>query len=87
MSAASQAQQSRAQADDHAALVGSVGPCLRFLRIEENGRSEKNHMAYSITKKEIAPQPVLMVRRRVKPSEVAATLAEVLGNVFLVCAT
>lgn len=40
-------------------------------------------MAYSITKKEIAPQPVLMVRRRVKPSEVAATLAEVLGNVFL----
>ena len=39
-------------------------------------------MAYSITKKEIAAQPVLVVRRRVKPSEVAATLAEVLGYVF-----
>ncbi len=39
-------------------------------------------MAYSITKKQIAPQPVLMVRRRVKPSEVATVLAEVLGHVF-----
>ncbi len=39
-------------------------------------------MKYSIAKKEIAAQPVLMVKRRVKPSEVAATLAEVLGYVF-----
>ena len=40
-------------------------------------------MAYSIGKKEIAPQPVLVVRRRVKPTEIAATLGEVLGHVFL----
>jgi AraC family transcriptional regulator len=39
-------------------------------------------MAYSIAQKEIAPQPVLVVRRRIKPSEVATTLAEVLGYVF-----
>jgi AraC family transcriptional regulator len=73
----------RAQASEHAALVSSVGPCLRLLRMQESGGSETNEMAYSITKKEIAPQPVLLVRRRVKPSEVAATLAEVLGQVFL----
>jgi AraC family transcriptional regulator len=73
----------RAQAGEHAALVASVGPCLRLLRIQENGRSQNNDMAYSITKKTISPQPVLLVRRRVKPSEIATVLAEVLGNVFL----
>jgi AraC family transcriptional regulator len=39
-------------------------------------------MEYSITTKQIAPQPVLIVRRRVKPSEIAKTLAESLGGVF-----
>lgn len=71
------------QAGEHAALVSSVGPCLKLLRIQENGRSKTNQMAYSIAKKDVAPQPVLMVRRRVKPSEVAAVLADVLGQVFL----
>ncbi len=40
-------------------------------------------MTYSIEKKELSPQPVLVVRRRVKPTEIASTLAEVLGHVFL----
>ncbi len=40
-------------------------------------------MSYSIEKKELSPQPVLVVRRRVKPTEIASTLAEVLGHVFL----
>lgn len=39
-------------------------------------------MPYSITSKEIAAQPVLIVERRVKASEIAATLAESLGQVF-----
>jgi AraC family transcriptional regulator len=68
------------QAEEHAALVTRVGPCIRLFHSQ---RSLKNNaMDYSITKKEIAPQPVLMVRRRVKPSEIAATLAEALGLVF-----
>src|SRR5580658_3707642 len=41
----------RAKAGGHAALVGSIGPCLRLFGIRENGRSQKNDMAYSITKK------------------------------------
>jgi len=40
-------------------------------------------MDYSITKKEIPPQPVLVVRRRVKPSEIAATLAAEFHRIFL----
>ncbi len=39
-------------------------------------------MTYTIVKKEIASQPVLIVRRRVKPSEIAAVLGDVLGRVF-----
>jgi AraC family transcriptional regulator len=39
-------------------------------------------MAYSIEKKELSPQPVLIVRRRVKRSEIAATIGEALPLVF-----
>lgn len=39
-------------------------------------------MSYDITKKELPPQPALVVRRRVKPSEIATVLAEVLPRVF-----
>jgi len=67
----------------HAALVHEIAPCIGLFQVRENGRPDKNHMAYSITKKEIQAQPVLMVRRRIKPSEVAGTLAEVLGQVFM----
>ncbi len=61
---------------EHAAIVDSVGPCIGLVHTQQNWRPRKNDMAYSITKKEIAPQPAIVVRRRIKPSEVAATLAE-----------
>jgi AraC family transcriptional regulator len=66
----------------HLGVVDSVAPCIGFFHNHRDGGSQRNDMTYSITKKEIPAQPVLMVRRRVKPSEVAATLAEVLGYVF-----
>jgi AraC family transcriptional regulator len=71
-----------AEAREHSGVIESVAPCIGLFHHQQDGRSEKNFMTYSITRKEIAAQPVLMVRRRVKPSEVASTLAEVLGNVF-----
>ena len=40
-------------------------------------------MSYSITKKELAPQPVLVVRRRVKRSDIAATIGEALPHIFV----
>jgi AraC family transcriptional regulator len=72
-----------ADATEHGVVVASVGPCIGLFHHRQDGRAEKIDMAYSITKKEIPPQPVLVVRRRVKPSEVATTLAEVLGYVFM----
>jgi AraC family transcriptional regulator len=68
------------QAEEHAALVSQTGPCIRLFH------SQRSHidkaMEYSITTKELSPQPVLLARRRVKPSAIAATLGEVLGLVF-----
>jgi AraC family transcriptional regulator len=70
------------QATKHAGVVDNVGPCIRLFHTQQDPGPEKDHMAYSIWKKEIAPQPVIVVKRRIKPSDVAATLAEALGLVF-----
>ncbi len=40
-------------------------------------------MTYSITRQELSPQPVLIVRRRVKRSDIAATIAEALPHIFV----
>src|SRR5687768_3781059 len=53
-----------AQAERHAALVRHIGPCVGLYHISEDRR---NGTMYSITVKELSPQPVLVVRRRVKP--------------------
>ncbi len=71
------------QAAEHAALMNSVGPCVGLYRVSDEIKPEGNDMTYSVTKKELLPQPVLVVRRRVKRSEIAATIAEVLPRVFL----
>jgi AraC family transcriptional regulator len=71
-----------ADAREHSGVVSSVAACIGLFHRHQNRRSQTNEMAYSITKKEIPPQPVVVVKRRVKPSEVASTLGEVLGQVF-----
>jgi AraC family transcriptional regulator len=42
-----------------------------------------SYSAYSVTRREVLPQPALLARRRVKRSEIAHTIAEVLPRVFL----
>src|SRR5215472_763097 len=63
-----------AQKQKHADAVTRAGPCLRLFH-----RTTRENMPYPITRKEIAPQPVLVVERRVKASEIAATLVSALG--------
>jgi AraC family transcriptional regulator len=72
----------RRQIERHGGLVATVGPCVGLFHIDDVAAREANHMDYSIVRKEIAFQPVLCVRRRVRPGEVAAALAESLGHVF-----
>jgi AraC family transcriptional regulator len=73
----------RAQAITHAKLVRAVDPCLRLYHTNDRQRSQRNHMTYSITRQELAPQPVLIVRRRVRRSDIAATIAEALPHIFV----
>jgi AraC family transcriptional regulator len=74
---------SDAQARRHAALVEQVNPCVGLYHISECTQSGRNDMTSAIAKKELAAQPVLVVRRRIKPADLAKTLAEVLGHVFV----
>jgi AraC-like DNA-binding protein/effector-binding domain-containing protein len=74
---------STARAREHAAVVNIIGPCVGLYHVSGEIEPEGNDMTYSITKKELSLQPVLVVRRRVKRSAIAATIAEVLPNIFL----
>ena len=71
---------SAAQARQHAALVSQVGPCIALYHIDKRKEPE---MTYTIKRKELSPQPVLVIRRRVKLSEIGSALAEVLPRVFM----
>jgi AraC-like DNA-binding protein/effector-binding domain-containing protein len=67
------------QARQHAALVSQVGPCIALYHIDKRKEPE---MSYAINRKELSAQPVLVVRRRVKLSEIGSALAEILPSVF-----
>ena len=71
------------EAAKHVSLVHGVGPCIKLFRTLETSTTTGAPMAYSIAIQELAAQPVLVVRRRVKQSDIAATLAEQLGRIFV----
>src|SRR5215831_18360811 len=63
----------------HADLVNDVGPCvgLYHVALQDVALKEgcwKKLMEYEISGKELAAQPVLVVRRRVPRAEIAATI-------------
>jgi AraC family transcriptional regulator len=72
---------SSAQGREHARLVTQVGRCIGLFHIREDERTHKNEMTYSITKKQLSAQPVLVIRRKVKLSELAKTLGETFGQI------
>jgi AraC family transcriptional regulator len=71
-----------ANATLHAETVRRVGPCVGLFHARLQGPRERSHMTYSIVKQDLAPQPVLVVRRRVKRAEIAATIGEALPHIF-----
>jgi AraC-like DNA-binding protein/effector-binding domain-containing protein len=74
---------SAAQAEWHAAIVDQVNPCVGLYHVSEQEKLGRNEMTYAIAKRDLTPRPVLVVRRRIKPADLANTLAEVLGQIFL----
>jgi AraC family transcriptional regulator len=73
----------RAQAEKHAALVTGSGPCAGLFHRNEIGKLHRKAMTYTITKRQLSPQPVLVIRRRVKSTGIATMLAEALGEIFI----
>jgi AraC family transcriptional regulator len=67
----------------HAGLVDEIGPCVGLYHIDLNERWSRKTMEYSVSKKQLTPQPVLVVRRRVRREEIAATIGAELPKVFL----
>ena len=67
----------------HDALVRQVGPCVGLFHVRTDGLNQRRDMSYSIVKKDLPPQPVLIVRRRVKRSEIAAAIGEALPHIFM----
>jgi len=66
----------------HVAAAAHISPCLGLFHTPTPYVSRRSDMAYTITTSELMPQPVLVVRRRVRRSDIAATLAEQLGRIF-----
>jgi AraC family transcriptional regulator len=71
----------------HRALIDSIGPCIRFFHtpVYKNHaypRSADNMPTISIARKNVSPQHILYIRRRIAPSEMPQTLGECFGKLF-----
>lgn len=71
-----------AAAAAHAATVRRVAPCIRLFHGRLDGRPIRCAMPYDVVRQELSPQPVLVVRRRVPRSEIAAAIGASLGHIF-----
>lgn len=67
----------------HARLVGEIGPCIGIYRIEARKGFLERPMEYVVSRRELPAQPVLVVRRRVRRGDIAATIGAELPKVFL----
>ena len=67
----------------YARSVHQIGPCIALYRLIKNRTSQRSPMAYSVTTREIHAQPALVMRRRIRPAEIAAALAEMYPPIFL----
>jgi AraC family transcriptional regulator len=85
------ARASKAQRSRHLELTEAIGSCIGFFhfRIQQSVQSKSRRptgkMAMpilSITRKEIAPQHILFIRRRIAPGERKQTLGECFGKLF-----
>jgi AraC-like DNA-binding protein/effector-binding domain-containing protein len=70
-------------AEAHAHFVYEIGACVGLYHVDLNQRFAGACMEYPISKRELNPQPVLVVRRRVRRAEIAATIGAELPKVFL----
>jgi AraC family transcriptional regulator len=77
---------SKRERQRHLALTKAIGPCVRFFHqpIYKSHRPRDITVmpTLSITRKEIQPQHILYIRRRIAPSEMKEALGECFGKLF-----
>ena len=66
----------------HVTSITHVGPCIGLFHTALQDTRGKRSMTYSVERKELVAQPVLVVRKRVRRTDIAKTLAEQLGRIF-----
>lgn len=70
-----------ALADRHAETVRGVAPCIGLYHLGDQ-ETRRSQMTITVTRRELASQPALVIRRRIAPTEIAAALSECLPAVF-----
>ena len=68
------------EAKSHRAVVHRVAPCISLFHL--GPPSSRNDMSYDIVQKDLIAQPVLVVRRRVKRTDIASTIGAALPGIF-----
>jgi len=80
------ASTSKRERQRHLALTKAIGPCIRFFHqpIYKSHRPRDITVmpTLSIDRKEIQPQHILYIRRRIAPSEMKEALGECFGKLF-----
>jgi AraC family transcriptional regulator len=66
----------------HRATVEHVAPCIGLFHVASKDPTPRSDMSYEIVKKDLAEQPVLVVRKRVQRTDIATTIANVLPGIF-----
>lgn len=64
----------------HADIVRDAGPCIGLHHLSTIER--RPEMPVSVTRRQLDPQPALIIRRKIKSTDIAATLSDVLPKVF-----
>jgi AraC family transcriptional regulator len=82
----------KAQLSRHLELTEAIGPCIRFFHypIQQSNQLKQSRQQngkrtmpiLSITRKELAPQHILFIRRRIAPGERKEALGECFGRLF-----
>ena len=67
----------------HTKLVAEIGPCVGLYHFDLKEERSREPMEYAISRQELVAQPVLVVRRRVRRAEIAATIGAEIPKVFL----
>jgi len=63
----------------HAAIVRTTGPCIGLY---QSGPEPRNPVMLEVCRRQLDPRPALVIRRRIAPAQVGATLGELLPRVF-----